>query len=48
MHMIDWFGVSKDTRIALYHCEEVARRFKGKVTRDENERLIDELEKKKQ
>jgi len=48
MHMIGWFGVSKDTRIALCHCEQVAKRFKGKVTREENERRIDELEKKKQ
>ena len=46
--MSDWFGISKDTRIALDHCEQVAKRFKGKVTREEIQHCIDELENKKQ
>jgi len=34
---MDWFKFSRDMRIALYQCGQVATRFKGKVNREEKE-----------
>lgn len=34
---MDWFKFSRDMRIALYQCGQVAKRFKGKVNREEKE-----------
>ena len=34
---MDWFKFSRDMRIALDQCGQVAARFKGKVNREEKE-----------
>jgi fructose-1,6-bisphosphatase/inositol monophosphatase family enzyme len=34
---MDWLKFSRDMRIALYQCGQIAKRFKGKVSREEKE-----------
>lgn len=34
---MDWFKFFRDMRIALYQCGQVARKFKGKVSKEEKE-----------
>jgi len=39
---MDWFKFSRDMRIALCQCGQVAKRFKGKVTIETSIKVFDE------
>jgi len=37
---MDWSKFSRDRRIALYQCRQLARGFRGKVIREEKEPVL--------